>query len=196
MLVAAQAPTPFGAIATHSGMPSVHLQSINAANGSFWIGMPTSSFCPTNIPPEDCPPGTTTAFVGGNPTLNLDVVVPGGQEGKPQLAPHDGTHSWLVPPVFVQSSGQLGFTQAHAPVIPDGATLTGFSWTQFDNDGGLGELSFSGFGATTFTACPRGDPAPYLIFARVPLQNFESCTDIGIVTGPFSSDEAAAWQYV
>jgi hypothetical protein len=82
MLVAAQAPTPFGAIATHSGMPSVHLQSINAANGSFWIGMPTSSLCPAGILPKDCAPGMTTAFVGGNPALGLDVEVPGGQAGE------------------------------------------------------------------------------------------------------------------
>jgi hypothetical protein len=96
----------------------------------------------------------------------------------------------------VQSSGQLGFTQAHNPVIPDGATLTGFSWASLNSGGAFGELSFSGLGATTFTACPRGDPAPYLIFASIPLQNFESCTDIGIVTAPFSSNEVAAFEYV
>ncbi|EIN06515.1 hypothetical protein PUNSTDRAFT_121701 [Punctularia strigosozonata HHB-11173 SS5] len=159
-------------------MEFIHLHPITAANGSLWIGAPTSSLCPSPIPPEDCAPGTSTAFVGGQPALGLDVEVPGGQA------------------VFVQSNGQLGFTQAHVPVIPDGATLTGFSWEAIESDEGLGQLSTSSFNATTFSACPRGDPYPYLVFARVPLLNFESCTNFDAVTVPVPGGGATAFEYI
>ena len=53
---------PFTLIAAHSGSP-IHLQTINANNGSFWIGKPPLTYCPVPpVPPADCPPGTETAL--------------------------------------------------------------------------------------------------------------------------------------
>lgn len=53
---------PFTLIAAHSGSP-IHLQVINANNGSFWIGKPPLTYCPVPpVPPADCPPGTETAL--------------------------------------------------------------------------------------------------------------------------------------
>ena len=54
---------PFILRAFRQGSP-IHLSSINANNGHFWLGKPTSSSCPSD-PTPNCPTGTgtETAFV-------------------------------------------------------------------------------------------------------------------------------------
>lgn len=58
--------------------------AINANGGKFWVNKDTSSYCPEGVEGLDCAqlPGTSTVFAGGNGTLALDVVVPGGQQGE------------------------------------------------------------------------------------------------------------------
>lgn len=73
----------FAGLAARSASP-IHFGSINANSGKFWIGKPTSSYCPSSVV-EDCEtayPGNVTVFAGGDNTLGLDVSVPGGQQGK------------------------------------------------------------------------------------------------------------------
>ena len=59
------ASAPFTLIAARSGSP-IHLQSINANNGNFWIGKPTLSYCIPQVPKSDCPPGSATGLIVGN----------------------------------------------------------------------------------------------------------------------------------
>lgn len=54
---------PFGVVALRSGSP-IHLQSVNAAGQRFWIGVPTATFCPSEVNP--CPPGTETVWANPN----------------------------------------------------------------------------------------------------------------------------------
>jgi len=67
-----------------AGQPTWFGEAIQASGGRFWIGKSPSSYCPPNITDLDCTayPGGSTVFVGGNSTLSLNVVVPGGQQGK------------------------------------------------------------------------------------------------------------------
>ncbi|EIN06512.1 hypothetical protein PUNSTDRAFT_127270 [Punctularia strigosozonata HHB-11173 SS5] len=171
---AAQAPDPFTITALHSGEVNIHLQPINANSQAFWIGRPTSTFCPN--PASECPPGTQTAFIGGSSTLELDDEVPGGQQ------------------IYVQSNGALGYTAPHSAVIPAGATLTGFFWT---GGAAAGDLGFIGLGATSFIACPTtsGGP-PYQIFENVAGGDFSSCIGFDARTTEYSGgDTSAAWEY-
>ncbi|KAI7975936.1 hypothetical protein EIK77_007262 [Talaromyces pinophilus] len=55
---------PFGVLALRSGSP-IHLQSVNAAGQRFWIGVPTATYCPSEIYELTC---------------TKDVEVPGGQQ--------------------------------------------------------------------------------------------------------------------
>ena len=66
---------PFTLIAAHSGSP-IHLQAINANNGSFWIGKPPLTYCPAPpVPPADCPPGTETALNVENGECGLVSII-------------------------------------------------------------------------------------------------------------------------
>lgn len=62
---------PVGLIATRSASP-IHLQSVNASGQAFWIGKPTSSYCPL-VPASSCPPGTDTVI-----SITGDAKHPGG----------------------------------------------------------------------------------------------------------------------
>jgi hypothetical protein len=71
----------FGVISARSASP-VHLLSLTANGGKFYLGGETSSYCPPQVG-ETCNdlPGNYTVFAGGSGTLSLAVVVPGGQQG-------------------------------------------------------------------------------------------------------------------
>jgi hypothetical protein len=71
----------FGVISARSASP-VHLLSLNANGGKFFLGGTPSSYCPPNLG-ETCNslPGNWTVFAGGIGSLSLGVVVPGGQQG-------------------------------------------------------------------------------------------------------------------
>jgi hypothetical protein len=77
----AQAQQGFGLMSVRSASP-IHFGQINASGGSFWIGKNTSTYCP-EIVGYSCPDPASvyTVFVGGDETLSLSVVVPGGQQG-------------------------------------------------------------------------------------------------------------------
>lgn len=75
----------FGVISARSASP-IHLLPLQANGGKFFLGGTASGYCPsTAIGNETCAlyPGNSTTFAGGNVSLSLGVVVPGGQQGKP-----------------------------------------------------------------------------------------------------------------
>jgi uncharacterized protein YfaP (DUF2135 family) len=73
-------------------------------------------------------------LVGGNKTLSLGVVVPGGQE------------------VYVAPGGALSYTQAHSVAVPDGSVRDAFSKEAPSNGNQFGYLKYG----EGFVACPAG----------------------------------------
>jgi len=72
----------FGGMAIRSASP-IHFYTVSANGGTFWIQKDTSTYCPEGISGLTCPVGNNeTLFAGGEGTLSLSVMVPGGQQGK------------------------------------------------------------------------------------------------------------------
>lgn len=152
-------PTPgsdyFVVTAARSASP-IHLLPVNARGGKFYIGAgPPSSYCPAEtIGAANCPPGTETVFAGGDKTLSLGVVVPGGQQ------------------VYVAPDGSLSYTTAHSAYTPAGSILDQFSKTAPNSGNNLGTLSFE----TGFVACPVGGAGTgYQVYGQT--QNFEASSE-------------------
>jgi len=155
----------FGVISARSGSP-IHLQTLNARSGKFYLGGPgPTTYCPAeSIGASNCPPGNTTVLTGGDNTLGLGVVVPGGQQ------------------VFVAAVGALGYTQAHSAAIPTGATQTGFSREAPSGGNTFGYLHFD----TGFVACPAGEGQGYQVFGQVADAKFgDECLGFNALTGMF-----------
>ncbi|EKG17832.1 hypothetical protein MPH_04888 [Macrophomina phaseolina MS6] len=159
----------FAGLAARSASP-IHFGSINANSGKFWIGKPTSSYCPSSVV-EDCEtayPGNVTVFAGGDNTLGLDVSVPGGQQ------------------VYIAADGSLSFTQAHSAYTGEGSVQTGFSKSE---SGSFGVLSWT----NGFIACPSANgTAPYQIFGGGYTNN-TACLGFDFLTTNYTG--AGAWQY-
>ncbi|KAH6851405.1 hypothetical protein J4E91_010651 [Alternaria rosae] len=162
----------FGVISSRSASP-IHLQSLTARGGKFYLGGgPPSSYCPPNIPAEACPAGNTTVLAGGQGTLALGVVVPGGQE------------------VYVAPGGALQYTVAHSVSKPEGSDVTGFSRTAPANGNVYGYLDYE----TGFVACPAGEGEGYQVFGAVEDGEFgDDC--LGFTALAVATDDAGAWQY-
>ncbi|KAJ4332258.1 hypothetical protein N0V95_009704 [Ascochyta clinopodiicola] len=163
---ATPAPGPgyFAVISSRSASP-IHLQSVTARGGKFYIGAgPPSSYCPENIG-SGCPAGNDTIFSGGDGQLSLGVVVPGGQQ------------------VYVAKDGALSYTVPHSAAIPDGSVVDQFSKTA-PGSNNLGTLNFE----TGFVACPVGGAgAGYQVYGQV--DGFEAsseCLGFSALTCKFS----------
>ncbi|KAF3037552.1 hypothetical protein E8E11_002763 [Didymella keratinophila] len=163
----------FGVIAARSASP-IHLTTLTARNGKFYLGAgaPTT-YCPDNLPAGSCPPGNSTVFAGGEGTLSLGVVVPGGQQ------------------VYVAPDGALSYTIAHSAYIPTGSIVDEFSKTAPSNGNSFGYLNFE----TGFVACPVGAAdAGYQVYGQT--DSFEASSDcLGFSALTSSVDEPGAWQY-
>ena len=149
------APSPgyFGVISSRSASP-IHLQPLTARGGKFYLGGGgPSSYCPESVG-SACPSGNSTVFAGGDGTLALGVVVPGGQQ------------------VYVAADGSLSYTVAHSANIPAGSTVDQFSKTAPSNGNSFGYLNFE----TGFVACPVGAANQgYQVYGQT--QNFEASSD-------------------
>jgi hypothetical protein len=152
----------FGVISSRSASP-IHLQTLTARGGKFYLGGgPPSSYCPPNIPAESCPPGNSTVLVGGQETLSLGVVVPGGQQ------------------VYVAPGGALQYTTAHSVAKPDGSDVTGFSRTAPANGNAFGYLEYE----TGFVACSTDEG--YQVFGATEDSKFgDECLGFSALTGKF-----------
>jgi hypothetical protein len=165
--LAATVSADFGVIVTRSGSP-IHLQELNATGNAFYVGKPTTTYCPEGVSGLKCPVGKgETVFAGGHDTLGLSVQVPGGQQ------------------VYVQKNGAVGYTQAHSASIPEGATVTG--WTKTEGKT-FGQLSFK----DGLIFCPEG--SAYKLYAQVPGVSFAStCLGGNLLT--VNGTAPGAWQY-
>lgn len=104
-------------------------------------------------------------------------MVPGGQQ------------------LYVETSGAMGFTQAHSAAIPPGALVGFFEYVAGEDHS---SYIFTGWDATGFMACPdTPEKENFQVFANIsnataPTGNRDDCIDFDArVTGLPS----AAWQY-
>lgn len=161
----APGPNYFGVIAARSASP-IHLSPVTARGGKFYIGAgPPTSTCPQSVS-YACPPGNTTIFAGGDQTLSLGVVVPGGQQ------------------VYVAADGALSYTIPHSAYIPAGSVVDQFSRTAPSGGQSFGYLNFN----TGFVACPVGGAGQgYQVYGQT--QGFEAsseCLGFSALTCKFS----------
>jgi len=158
-------------IAARSASP-IHLSPITASGQRLWIGRNTVSYCPESVEELDaCPPGNTTTFAGGNGSLGMGTVVPGGQQ------------------VYIEPAcGAVQFTQAHSAAQPQGAIQDGWNYSPGSS---FGYLSWK----NGLLACPATDGgAGYEVFAAVDGVVFaDTCLGFNALASNVS--EAGAWQY-
>lgn len=165
-------PSYFTVISARSASP-VHLQPLTARGGKFYLGGgPPSSYCPVEQVGSACPPGNTTVLAGGDKTLSLGVIVPGGQQ------------------VYVAPDGALSYTVAHSAYIPTGSVVDEFSREAPSGGNIFGYLNFE----TGFVACPAGEGNGYQVFGQVDGATFApEC--LGFNALAVATDAPGAWQY-
>lgn len=158
------APSYFGVISARSASP-IHLQSLTARGTKFYLGGGApSSYCPVEQVGDACPPGNSTVLAGGDKTLSLGVVVPGGQQ------------------VYVAPDGALSYTIAHSAAIPAGSIQDEFSKEAPSNGNSFGYLNFP----TGWVACPAAEGSGYQVFAQVATATFgEDCLGFSMLTCKF-----------
>ncbi|KAH0278253.1 hypothetical protein KCU81_g9373, partial [Aureobasidium melanogenum] len=154
----------FGGVAIHSGS-NIQYASVNANGGKFWLLKDSKTYCP-DVVGSACPNTTSTQFVGGDNTLSLDTIVPGGQQ------------------VYVAVDGTLRFTAPHsASTGAAGSMVEGFSVAQNGE-----HIQFQG---DDWLACP-GD-GDYAIYAAAIAKDASACT--GFAFRIADSNTPAAWEY-
>jgi hypothetical protein len=165
-------PSYFTVISARSASP-VHLQSLTARGGKFYLGGgPPSSYCPVEQVGSACPPGNSTVLAGGDKTLSLGVIVPGGQQ------------------VYVAPDGALSYTGAHSAFIPTGSIVDEFSREAPSGTNIFGYLNFE----TGFVACPAGEGNGYQVFGQVDGATFKpECLGFNMLA--VATDAPGAWQY-
>lgn len=169
-LLSAASAQYIGLTSARSASP-IHYQSVSASGQSIWLNKPTASYCPDNIKDiGGCPAGNTTEFAGGDSTLSMGVVVPGGQQ------------------VYIEpDTGALKYTIAHSAAMPEGAIVTG--WTTSPGNG-FGILSNENGG---FIACPDADNS-WKVFIGLECVTFDDAC-LGFDALASNLTEAGAWQY-
>ncbi|CAO2654418.1 Nn.00g111510.m01.CDS01 [Neocucurbitaria sp. VM-36] len=165
-------PSYFGVMSARSASP-IHLLQLTARGGKFYLGGPgPSSYCPVEQVGDACPPGNSTVLAGGDKTLALGVVVPGGQQ------------------VYVAPDGSLSYTVAHSAYIPTGSIIDQFSVEAPADGQAFGYLHFE----TGFVACPAGEGQGYKVFGQVQGGTYgPECLGFSALT--VATDEPGAWQY-
>ncbi|KAF2197067.1 hypothetical protein GQ43DRAFT_403814 [Delitschia confertaspora ATCC 74209] len=167
--ILAQAPSSFGVMSTHSASP-VHLLPLTARGGKFFLGGPgPTSYCPEQVQPN-CPNGTETLLVGGDQTLSLSVMVPGGQQ------------------VYVAPDGSLSYTAPHSAYVPEGSIRDGWYKTEGDM---FGNLKFE----KGLIACPAaGQGNGYQVFGQLAGLTFApECLGFNALT--VNQTGPGAWEY-
>ncbi|KAI1141929.1 hypothetical protein F5Y05DRAFT_210281 [Hypoxylon sp. FL0543] len=149
--------------------------AINASGGKFFVNRNASAYCPANVTNLDCSayPGSKTVFGGGNNTIALDVIVPGGQQ------------------VYIAADGSLSYTAAHSATLPEGAVTTGFERTRSESFGAPVVLSHSG---QSWLMCPvtEGEPRErtYQLYVG---SGPDGCLSTGVRT--YTASGPDAWEY-
>jgi hypothetical protein len=165
----------FGVMSIRSASPIMY-GNLEARGERFYLFGAADTYCPS--PPVDCSQfdnSTALLFYGG--FLTMDAEVPGGQQ------------------VYVMTTGELGFTQAHSASVPEGADLSSFNYDpNAVQSANLGRLSTTAFGAAGFMACQNTEQQ-WQVFAAIPGKDATNCLGFDALTVVRSTSEPAAWQY-
>lgn len=168
-------PGNFVAISSRSGDVNLHLRPISASNLKFYVGKPTSTYCPL----ADCSGYVNFTVFSARPNeaasvISLLTAVPGGQQ------------------VYVAPDGQLGYTQAHSGSMPPGSVTTPFQYIPESEPNRVGSLTFNG-GFWVACQAPEGNGV-YQIYAQA-ASSFSrtDCTSISFSTSSYQGN--SAWQY-
>lgn len=172
-------PLRFAGMSLRSASP-IHFGQINANGQAFWIGKPTTTYCPDeSVSTCDSTNKNTTIFtyLNGQKTLGLSTVVPGGQ----QVYVAEGDDS------VTQAAGQLRFTQAHSAGTSGPPLYEGFAIV-YD-----GKLQFEG---KDWIACP-GVNSSYAVYAESRIKTAtDDCLGFTWKIEQLDDSTPAAWQYV
>lgn len=168
LLASAQAQY-FGLISVRSASP-IHYQTVSASGQALWLNKPTASYCPENVG-DACPAGNVTTFAGGDGSLSMGVVVPGGQQ------------------VYVEAdTGRVKYTQAHSAAVPEDAIRTGWNLSEGESFGNLANEKGG------FIACPCEDDESWKVFVALDGLKFDDdCLGFDALSS--NSTSAGAWQY-
>ncbi|KAF2687811.1 hypothetical protein K458DRAFT_294210 [Lentithecium fluviatile CBS 122367] len=160
----------FGVMATRSASP-IHFLPLNANGGKFYLGGTPSSFCPPQVG-DVCKayPGNSTVLAGGDGTLGLAVIVPGGQRA------------------YIAPDGSMSYTVPHSAYIPEGSIVDG--WTKEEGEA-YGWLRYK----DGLIACPPAEESkPWPVFGQ--RSNVTLSPDcLGFSALAFNSTKAGAWEY-
>lgn len=140
------------------------------------LGRETASYCPSTVNATgSCPPGEYTEFAGGDGSLAMGVVVPGGQL------------------VYIDAEcGAVGYTQAHSAALPKGAIVDGWNKTEGPSFGYL--THENGLIACPATDSETGKPNGWQVFVQLPgLFFIETCLGFSALTS--NTTQPGAWQY-
>ncbi|KAG6010035.1 hypothetical protein E4U21_000477 [Claviceps maximensis] len=174
LLTAAATTGPPSAVTLAVKLPNnaINELPIAANGGKFWVGKPTSHYCPPNVDKDGgCPSGDETSIWVSTEftTCALNVVVPGGQQ------------------VYVAPDNSLSFTQPHSAYVPPGSDVMGFRLLK-------DEFIMP---KRRILVCPAPDsPDVYQIF--LPLKTSDvtpgpGCVEIQISTNPA---KAPVWEFI
>jgi hypothetical protein len=176
LIASAMAEGYFGVMSTRSASP-VHLLPLTARGGKFYLGGgPPSSYCPPQVG-DACPPGTQTVLAGGDGTLSLGVVVPGGQQGEFITIDYSYILSSNSASVYVAPDGTLSYTAPHSAYKPEGSVVDGWTKTEGEN---FGNLAFK----NGLIACPtKKEGEGYQVFGQLPGLTFDkACLGFNALT--------------
>jgi hypothetical protein len=162
---AAPAPTGYFSVISARSASPIHLQPLTARGGKFYLGGgPPSSYCPVEQVGSACPSGNATVLAGGDKTLSMGVIVPGGQE------------------VYIAPDGSMSYTQAHSAFVPEGSVRDQFSREAPQGSNSFGYLNFE----TGFVGCPTSNSTltGYQVFGQVDGATFgPECLGFNMLTG-------------
>ncbi|KIW26623.1 uncharacterized protein PV07_06442 [Cladophialophora immunda] len=153
----------------------IHLLPMNAAGYRFYLGGDTVSYCPAEVEEVGgCPPGNQTVLS----LCAMGAVVPGGQY------------------LYVTPSGEVGYTQAHSSLMPEGSLQCPFTYSKAPG-ATIGRLDLRAFGASGLIACPTYGGA-WQVFANLknitaPRGNTSQC--LGFDPLALDTPDIGAWQY-
>ncbi|TVY19138.1 putative secreted protein [Lachnellula arida] len=162
----------------------LHGQAVAAYGQSYYFGISTSSYCPSDV--SSCPAGNETVFYPGLESLTVEV--PGGEAN------------------YVTTDGRLGFTAPHSAETPPGSVTPYFgNWT-YENTGPVVYTSSydtplytynNTQGSGSVLACPYNNSGTVFqqLYVKVAGFNRTDCSELaGLLPAPFVGDYGA-WEY-
>ncbi|KAF2005897.1 hypothetical protein P154DRAFT_570627 [Amniculicola lignicola CBS 123094] len=168
LVASAAAQDYFSVMVLRSASP-IHYSTLTARGGKFYLGgAGPSSYCPPEVG-DACPSGNNTVFAGGDETLSLAVVVPGGQQ------------------VYIAPDGTMAYTAPHSAYMPYGSIVDGWSKTKGEN------YYYLNFKDGLVGCPPTVQNQGYQVFGKIAGFNSTGC--LGFSSLALNTTGVGAWEY-